>query len=70
MIMEAGEVGDVIKKNGDKNIVNDSDIRTRFIEEMCDVLMYFNDVMLCYSIKVEELEKVYREKHEKNMNRW
>ena len=33
-------------------------------------MMYFNDVLLCYGITPEELEKVYREKHERNMERW
>lgn len=70
MLIEAGEVADVIKKQGDKAIMEDPDIRHHFIEEMCDVMMYFNDVMLCYGITPEELEKVYREKHERNMKRW
>lgn len=70
MLIEAGEVADVIKKQGDKAIMEDADIRRHFIEEMCDVMMYFNDVMLCYNITPEELEKIYREKHERNMKRW
>lgn len=44
--------------------------RRHFIEEMCDTLMYFNDILLCYGITPEELEQVYLEKHEKNMKRW
>lgn len=47
-----------------------ADVREHFIEEMCDTLMYFNDVMLCYGITPEELKKVYLDKHKKNMNRW
>jgi len=70
MIIEAGEAADIIKKDGDKKIVNDGEVRQHFIEEMCDVFMYMNDVMLCYSITPEELEKVYVDKHHKNMNRW
>lgn len=67
---ELGEVGDVIKKKGDDNIMNDSDTRRHFIEEMCDVMMYFNDVLLCYDISPEEFEKIYMEKHKINLNRW
>lgn len=67
---ELGEVGDVIKKSGDDKIMNDSDTRRHFIEEMCDVMMYFNDVLLCYDISPEEFEKIYLEKHQTNLNRW
>lgn len=70
MMVEAGEVADIIKKDGDKKIVIDNEVRNHFIEEICDVFMYLNDVMLCYSITSEELEKVYKEKHHKNMKRW
>ena len=67
---ELGEVGDIIKKSGDAKIMNDSIVRRHFIEEMCDVMMYFNDVMLCYDISPDEFEKIYIEKHKVNMERW
>lgn len=67
---ELGEVGDIIKKNGNTKIMNDENVRQHFIEEMCDVMMYFNDVMLCYNISPDEFEKVYLEKHKVNMSRW
>ncbi|MDR7855254.1 MazG nucleotide pyrophosphohydrolase domain-containing protein [Tissierella sp.] len=70
MMIEAGEVADIIKKKGDNQIVDNEETRKDFVEELCDVLMYFNDVMLCYSISPEELKKVYLEKHCKNMGRW
>lgn len=70
MIIEAGEVADIIKKDGDKKIVNDEDVRNHFIEEICDVFMYMNDIMLCYSISSEELERAYKDKFQKNMKRW
>jgi NTP pyrophosphatase (non-canonical NTP hydrolase) len=70
MMIEAGEVADIIKKDGDKKIINDEEVRNHFIEEICDVFMYLNDIMLCYSITTEEIEKVYMEKHHKNMKRW
>ena len=70
MIAEVGEAAQIIKKRGDNKILTDKDSRHLFIEEMCDVLMYFNDVLICYNISPEEIERVYREKHETNMNRW
>lgn len=70
MMIEAGEAADIIKKQGDTLILEDPETRQHFIEEMCDVLMYFNDVLLCYSVTPEELETVYRNKHKRNMERW
>ena len=70
MLIEAGEMADIIKKQGDRAIMEDPETRTHFIEEMCDTLMYFNDVMLCYGITPEEVQGVYLKKHEKNMKRW
>lgn len=70
MIAEAGEMADIIKKQGDNKIMFDRTTRKEFTEEICDVLMYLNDVMLCYSITPDELEKAYLEKHKKNMERW
>lgn len=70
MMVEVGEVADIIKKNGDKQICEDSIVRNHFIEEMCDVMMYFNDVMKCYDISPDELETIYIQKHERNMQRW
>ena len=70
MMIEAGEVADIIKKQGDVSIMEDRETRQHFIEEMCDVMMYFNDLMLCYGITPEQLEAVYREKHRRNMSRW
>lgn len=70
MLIEAGEVADIIKKKGDGAIMADEAVRKHFVEEMCDVMMYFNDVMLCYGVSVEELKSVYLKKHERNMKRW
>ncbi|MDO5346268.1 MAG: MazG-like family protein [Lachnospiraceae bacterium] len=70
MIGEIGEVIDIVKKNGDIKAIEDGNIRRNLVEEMADVLMYYNDVMLCYGITTEELKSIYKEKHEKNMKRW
>lgn len=67
---ELGEVSDVIKKNGAEAIINDKAVRSHFVEELCDVMMYFNDLMLCYSVSPEELKEAYLKKHEINMTRW
>jgi NTP pyrophosphatase (non-canonical NTP hydrolase) len=70
MIGEIGEVIDIIKKNGDIKATEDTDLRNHLVEEMADVLMYYNDVLLCYGISDEELKEVYTAKFEKNMKRW
>lgn len=70
MMIEAGEMADVIKKRGDEPIMNDSEVRAHFVEEMCDTLMFFNDVMLCYKITPTEIEKAYTEKFAKNLSRF
>ena len=70
MIAETGEVADIIKKQGDQQIMEDTQVREHFIEELCDTLMYFNDVCRCYSVTPDELEHVYLAKHQKNLGRW
>ena len=40
------------------------------LEELADVLMYYNDILLCYDISAEELKQTYISKFEKNMKRW
>lgn len=70
MIGEIGEVIDIVKKHGGMNVSTDAKLRRDFIEELADVLMYYNDVMLCYRITANELKYAYTEKFEKNMKRW
>ena len=70
MIGEIGEVIDIVKKNGGERASTDEALRRDLVEEMADVLMYYNDVMLCYGITAEELKKSYSAKFEKNMKRW
>ena len=70
MIGEIGEVIDIIKKHGGDAASQDKDLRADLIEEMADVLMYYNDVLLCYGISAEELKQSYIRKFEKNMKRW
>lgn len=70
MIGEISEVADIIKKNGETATLENEELRHNLIEEMADVLMYYNDVLLCYGIKEEELKEAYIAKFEKNMKRW
>lgn len=70
MIGEIGEVIDIVKKHGGEKACTDEKLRRDLIEEMADVLMYYNDVMLCYGISSDELKEAYTEKFKKNMTRW
>lgn len=70
MIGEVGEVIDIIKKHGGTKASDDVELRKNLVEEMADVLMYYNDVMLCYGISSDELKRIYTNKFEKNMKRW
>lgn len=57
-------------KRGDKTAVENAAIRQHLVEEMADVLMYYNDILLCYGISGQELKEAYTAKFEKNMTRW
>ena len=70
MIGEIGEVIDLIKKHGNEQVTADDVLRDKLLEELTDVLMYYNDVLLCYGISSDELKKAYSEKFQKNMKRW
>ncbi len=67
---EMAEAGDIIKKQGNAAIMDDPETRRHFVEELGDVMMYLYDVMLCYGISAEDFSDVYREKCERNANRW
>ncbi|MFV0402036.1 MAG: MazG nucleotide pyrophosphohydrolase domain-containing protein [Oscillospiraceae bacterium] len=69
MYEEMGEVVAIIKKRGKDAIMDDKDVRSAFVEELTDVLMYYVDIMTCYGVSAQELSKAYVSKHEKNMNR-
>lgn len=70
MMIEVGEAADIMKKEGVQRIMEDADTRAHFIEEMVDVMMYYNDVLLSYGITIEEFRNIYLEKHQRNMKRW
>lgn len=70
MVGEIGEVVDIVKKHGGFKASHNEEIRKELIEELADVLMYYNDILLCYDISSEELKSVYIKKFENNMKRW
>lgn len=70
MVGEVGEVIDIVKKHGGSRASADAELRSDLVEELADVLMYYNDVLLCYGISAGELKQAYTEKFEKNLKRW
>ena len=70
LMAELGEAIQVVKRHSPQEVMTKGEVRHDLVEEMVDVLMFYNDVLLCYGITPEELEEVYRAKHERNMNRW
>ena len=70
MIGEIGEVIDIVKQSGGEQAAVDAQIRSHLVEELADVLMYYNDILLCYGITSAELKAAYTEKFRKNLNRW
>lgn len=69
VVEEVGEVISIVKKKGEEKIMNDADVREHFVEEMCDVLMYYNDVLNRFGVTSEELAKGYHKKFDSNMGR-
>lgn len=70
LVGEIGEVIDIVKKNGGSRASSDAELRKDLVEELADVLMYYNDVLLCYGISADELKQAYTAKFETNMERW
>ena len=70
MVGEIGEVIDIVKKNGGEAACRNEALRASLVEELADVLMYYNDVLLCYGISAEELKQSYVHKFQRNMKRW
>ena len=70
MCGEVGEVIDIVKKHTPAEVCADPALRSHLVEELADVLMYYNDVLLSFGITAAELKQAYVEKFEKNMTRW
>lgn len=69
MMEEIGETIAILKKKGCEAVVSDPDVRAAFLEEMSDVLMYYNDILLRFHVSAQELSEAYIRKHEQNMGR-
>ena len=69
MVEEIGEVIAILKKKGDRTVVEDSQVRDAFLEEMADIMMYYMDTLLRYHVTPEEISEAYIRKHKRNMGR-
>lgn len=69
MMEEIGETIAILKKKGCDAVVTDPDVRSAFLEEMSDVLMYYNDILLRFHITAQELSDAYIRKHNRNIGR-
>ncbi|HAG44771.1 MAG TPA: nucleotide pyrophosphohydrolase [Clostridium sp.] len=69
MIEEIGEVISIVKKKGKDEIMDNNEVRERFIEEMGDVLMYYMDVLNRFNVTSEGFSKIYLNKYISNMDR-
>lgn len=69
LVEELGESIAIIKKKGDKAIMEQAEARAAFLEEMSDVLMYYLDTLLRYGVSAQELSDAFLQKHAKNMGR-
>lgn len=69
MVEEIGECISIIKKKGINQIMENPDVRERFLEEITDVQNYYIEVLNRLNITPEEFSKAYIEKHNINMNR-
>ncbi len=69
MVEEIGEVIAILKKKGETAIMEDENVRANFCTELADVLMYYNDILVCFDIKPEEISKAYVDKFNYNVKR-
>lgn len=69
MVEEIGECISIIKKKGINEIMNNQNVRGRFVEEFSDVLMYYTEVLNRLDISPEEISNAYIQKHNSNMER-
>ena len=69
MIEEIGETIAILKKKGDRAVVEDPEVRSAFLEEMADVLMYYTDTLLRFHVTPEEISQAYHQKHTRNLGR-
>ena len=70
MLAELGEAIQIVKRHSAQEMMEEGHVRHDLVEELADVMMFFNDILLCYGISPEAFEAVYRAKHQRNMTRW
>ena len=68
-IDEIGEVIAIIKKKGNEAIMENPNVRRHYVEECCDVMMYWMDMMDSYGITPEEFSQAFITKAESNLKR-
>lgn len=69
MIEELGECVSIIKKKGITQIMENQEVRERFLEEITDVQNYYIEILNRLEITPEEYSKAYIDKHKVNMRR-
>ncbi len=69
MMEEIGETIAILKKKGNNGVMENKPVRSAFLEELADILMYYTDILLCYHITPEEISEAYQKKHLRNMHR-
>ena len=66
---EMGEVIAILKKKGYDAVMDNEHVRQHYVEECCDVMMYWLDMMECMGITADEFCTEYKKKFERNMKR-
>lgn len=69
MIEEVGEVISIVKKKSETEIMEDPEIRSKFVEELADVYMYLTDTLLRYGVTADEIGTAFVDKHNRNIGR-
>jgi HAD superfamily hydrolase (TIGR01549 family) len=69
LVSELGEVIDVMKKVSIDHLMEPGVPRSRLVEELADVAMYFHDVLQCYGISAKEFSQAFYGKMRRNLRR-
>ncbi len=69
MVEEIGEAIAILKKKGEKAILEDPAVREAFLGEMSDVMMYYIATLLCFRVTPEEFGEAFENIHARNMGR-
>jgi 8-oxo-dGTP diphosphatase len=69
MFEEIGEVIAIIKKRGEKDIMNDGGLKNIFTEELVDIFMYYLHILNNYEISAMDFSAAYIKKNNYNQTR-